>query len=116
VNSQAITLPPPEAAASSPPLARLNLALPPSQRAGASAPTAASLVQKDVRIHPGLNRDEKLSRQLGTAPAEEVTLLDGGRRIRQGPNCMVIRPARDGQLNPWNQSTHPLPAQVGDCR
>jgi hypothetical protein len=95
---------------------RLNLALPPSHRVGASAPTAASLVQKDPRIHQGLNRDEKLSRQLGTEPAEEVTLLDGGRRIRQGPNCMVVRSARDSQLNPWNQSTHPLPAQVGDCR
>ena len=45
----------------------------------------------------------------------EEPLADGLMRIRRGRECWIVAPNRDGQLDPFNQSTTAKPRAATAC-
>ncbi len=111
---QAITVAPDEVAAPAPPpaAAPLDLRLPPP---AASQPRSlASLLRDDPRLRDRpLTATERIAQALDPTIREEA-MPDGSRRFRRGNDCVVARPSRAGQLDPFD-STHPKPWLVGPC-
>ncbi|WP_395704183.1 hypothetical protein [Aquabacterium sp.] len=103
----------PVAAAAPPPAsAPLDLRLP---KGAASQPRSlASLLRDDPRLRDRpLTATERLAQALDGTIHEEA-LPDGSRRFRRGNECLVARPSRAGQIDPFD-STHPKPWLVGPC-
>lgn len=118
--AEAITPPPaepptaartPEPPSSSP----LDLRLPPAQRQ--APPPAAAMAREDPRANSArLGGEERMARTLGTdLTLRESVDPDGTRTFRRGRDCVVARPARESQLNPFNQGTRPTPRLVEKC-
>ncbi len=118
--AEAITAPPAEAPttarAPEPPASTpLDLRVPPSVRQ--APPPAAAMAREDPRANTSrLGSEERMARTLGT----DLTLResfdpDGTRYFRRGRDCVVARPARESQLNPFNQGTQPTPRLVEKC-
>ena len=118
--AEAITLPStglsttaraPEPPASAP----LDLRVPPSVRA--APPPAAAMARDDPRANTSrLGSEERMARTLGTdLTLRESVDPNGTRTFRRGTDCVVARPARESQLNPFNQSMHPTPRLVEKC-
>ena len=117
-----ITLPPADGMAAPtaarppdpPSSAPLDLRLPRGLR---PAPPPAALARDDPRAntqHP--SSEERLARALGTDQTlRESALPDGTRTFRRGNGCVAARPARESQLNPYNQSMQPTPRLIDDC-
>ena len=61
-----------------------------------------------------LTPEQRLAAALDTRVIEE-DLGDGRRRIRQGANCVIVKPARIGQLTPFDEAAARMPALVGEC-
>ena len=116
--AEAITPPPveppiaariPEPPASAP----LDLRVAPSRH---PAP-AAAMAREDPRANTSrLGSEERMSRTLGTDLAlRESADPNGTRTFRRGADCVVARPARESQLNPFNQGMYPTPRLVERC-
>jgi len=119
-SAQAITLPaaetpaaalPPEPPSSAP----LNLRLAPGLRTAPPPPSA--LARDDPRANSSRGSSEqRMARTLGTDQVlREGVLPDGTRSFRRGRDCVLARPARESQLNPYNQSMNPTPRLIDDC-
>lgn len=107
----ALTAQPPTAPA---PAAALNLALPRPAAARRSA-TAAAQVHDDARRGSPPSRDERLAQALGTDLALHEEQRGAVRRFRQGRACVDVAPAREAQINPFNQTASPTPRQATPC-
>lgn len=111
VEPQAITLPAP--APSPPPL---MLALPPPP--AGSAPGWREQMLRDPRANsrPARGTTEALQSLAGDDRRREETMAgEGRRRVRVAGACVEVHQARMAQLDPHNQSSNPLPAQVRSC-
>ena len=119
-SAEAITPPPaeppiatrtPEPPASAP----LDLRVAPSRQQ--ARPPAAALAREDPRANTSrLGSEQRLSRTLGTdLTLRESVDPNGTRTFRRGADCVVARPARESQLNPFNQSMQPTPRLVDKC-
>jgi hypothetical protein len=118
--AEAITLPAPEPstsarapqpAASAP----LDLRLAPTRRQ--TPPPAAALARDDPRANTQrLSSEDRMAKTLGTdLTLRESVDPDGTRYFRRGNDCVVARPARESQLNPFNQGSRPTPRLVEKC-
>lgn len=117
---EAITLPAAEAPATAnapepPASAPLDLRPPPALRH--APPPPAALARDDPRANTSrIGSEDRMARTLGTdLTLRESVTPDGTRYFRRGRDCVVARPAREGQLNPFNQSTRPTPRLVEKC-
>ena len=101
----------PEPPASTP----LDLRVPPSVRQ--VPPPAAAMAREDPRANTSrLGSEERMARTLGTdLTLRESADPDGTRYFRRGRDCVVARPARESQLNPFNQGARPTPRLVEKC-
>ena len=61
-----------------------------------------------------LTPEQRLAAGLDMREIEE-DFGDGRRRIRQGANCVIVKPARIGQLTPFDEAAARMPALVGEC-
>ena len=118
--AEAITPPHAEATTSArtpqlPASAPLDLRLAPTLRQ-TPAP-AAALAREDPRANTQhLNSEDRMAKTLGTdLTLRESVDPDGTRYFRRGSDCVVARPARESQLNPFNQGTRPTPRLVEKC-
>ena len=94
--------------------AALNLALPRPAAARHSA-TAAAQVHDDARLGGRLSRDQRLAQALGSDQALHEDQRGAVRRFRQGRACVDMAPAREAQINPFNQTASPTPRQATPC-
>lgn len=119
---QAITLPPvPTEAGPTGPHATgtissgpapLDLRLP--QAASRPPPSLAARLREDPRLRePPTTATQRIARALDPTITEEA-LPDGSRRFRRGNDCVIARPSRAGQIDPFD-STRPRPWLVGEC-
>lgn len=115
---QAITLPAPATPAEGPappasaPVPPLDLRLPPS--ATSTTRSWASRLRDDPRLRDApLTLEQRIGRALDPTITEEA-LPDGSRRFRRGNECVIARPSRAGQIDPFD-STRPRPWLVGEC-
>ena len=101
----------PEPPASAP----LDLRLPTTPRP--APPSAAALARDDPRANtPRPGSEERMAKTLGTdLTLRESADPDGTRYFRRGRDCVVARPARESQLNPFNQGARPTPRLVEKC-
>lgn len=99
-------------AASRPPAGTLNLALPPGR---SSLPPPAAWAGQDDRLQARPNRDERLAQALGTDTRRQEFQRGETRRFQQGRTCVDAAPAREAQLNPFNQSVSATPRQIRPC-
>ncbi len=60
-----------------------------------------------------LTPEERMAARFDTRVIEEE--LGDDRRIRRGADCVIVRPARIGQLMPFNESAARAPSLVGAC-
>lgn len=119
--ADAITLPAPEAPAAAPPpqppaSTPLDLRLAPARRHHAPPP-AAALARDDPRANTSrIGSDDRMARTLGTdLTLRESADPDGTRTFRRGRDCVVARPARESQINPFDQGARPTPRLVEKC-
>jgi hypothetical protein len=103
--------PTPQLPASAP----LDLRLAPTLRQ-TPAP-AAALAREDPRANTQhLNGEDRMAKTLGTdLTLRESVDPDGTRHFRRGGDCVVARPARESQLNPFNQGARPTPRLMEKC-
>lgn len=102
------------AAAHPPASAPLNLALPPANARGPMSP--AALAARAARDATVVSRDERLARALGTdTTLRTEQLADGTVRVRRSNSCVDLHPNRAQTLDPFNQSTHPMPRGAESC-
>jgi hypothetical protein len=118
--ADAITLPAPEAPAAAPPpqppaSTPLDLRLAPPLRH--APPPAAALARDDPRANSSrIGSEDRMARTLGTdLTLRESVDPDGTRTFRRGRDCVVARPARDSQINPFDQGSRPTPRLVEKC-
>jgi hypothetical protein len=118
--TEAITLPAPEAPAAAPPpqppaSTPLDLRLAPPLRP--APPPAAALARDDPRANTSrIGSEDRMARSLGTdLTARESADPDGTRHFRRGRDCVVARPARESQINPFDQGARPTPRLVETC-
>jgi hypothetical protein len=118
--TEAITLPAPDAPAAAPPpqppaSTPLDLRLAPALRS--APPPAAALARDDPRANTArIGSEDRMARTLGTdLTARESADPDGTRHFRRGRDCMVARPARESQINPFDQGARPTPRLVEKC-
>lgn len=116
----AITPPPADAPDSArphepPASAPLDLRPPPALRH--APPPPAALARDDPRANTSrIGSEDRMARTLGTdLTLRESVSPDGTRHFRRGTDCVVARPARESQLNPFNQGTRPTPRLVEKC-
>jgi len=92
--------------------APLDLRLPPA--ASQPARSWASRLREDPRLRQApLTTEQRIARALDPSITEEA-LPDGSRRFRRGNECVIARPSRAGQIDPFD-STRPRPWLVGEC-
>jgi hypothetical protein len=117
--ADAITLPAPEApaAASPQPPASTPLDLRPAPARRHALPPAAALARDDPRANSSrIGSDDRMARTLGTdLTLRESVDPDGTRTFRRGHDCVVARPARESQINPFDQGARPTPRLVEKC-
>lgn len=107
------------AAAASAASAPLRLDLP--ARSPGQAPPWRNPALDDPRSNTRAARSGTLEARIaaalgpGEGPVTEEALADGGRRLRRGSQCVVVRPARAGALDPFNNSVSPKPQTVDAC-
>lgn len=107
---QAITLPPPA------PPTPLILALPPSRAGSAAEARAPALRDPRANSRPTRGATDALRALAGDPRLREETLAgEGRRRVHAGGGCVEVHTARAAQLDPFNQSVSPLPAQIRPC-
>ena len=118
--AEAIPLPAAEPSTSArapqpPASAPLDLRLAPSLRQ--APPPAAALARDDPRANSQrLPSEDRMAKTLGTdLTLRESVDPDGTRHFRRGSDCVVARPARESQLNPFNQGSRPTPRLVEKC-
>lgn len=118
--AEAISPPPAEPSANArapqPPASTpLDLRLPPALRQ--TPPPASALARDDPRANtPRLGSEARMAKTLGTdLTLRESADPDGTRYFRRGTDCVVARPARESQLDPFNQGTRPTPRLVDKC-
>lgn len=130
VDPAPISLPMPPAAAPSPPdtAAAITAAAAASQPASAPLdlrlparalhnPTPAALAREDPRLQRPLLPAERQARALASdGTVHEGVHPDGTRIFRRGDDCTVARPSRDGELDPFNQSTLPRPRLIDQVK
>ena len=114
---QAITPPaPPDAPreAAAPRDTALDLRLP---RAASAVPPPSAQATADPRSNSGRKSfSEVLASKLGSDDRWiEERRGDGRLRVRKGASCVDVRPARGAELNPFEQSTRPIPRLVESC-
>ena len=100
------------AAAASQAAPPLNLALP-RQRPTDTPP--AAWARQAAGQAPAADRDVRLARALGTDTGLHETLRGETRRFQQGRACVDLAPAREAQLNPFNQSSSAAPRLAKPC-
>ena len=95
--------------------APLDLRLPTTPRP--APPSAAAMARDDPRANtPRPGSEERMAKTLGTdLTLRESADPDGTRYFRRGRDCVVARPARESQLNPFNQGARPTPRLVEKC-
>lgn len=77
--------------------------------------SAAEPARDDPRLHSHPSRDDRLARALGTDDTvHETANPDGTRIFRRGSRCTTAMPSREGQLEPFNQSTLPRPRLIDE--
>ncbi len=90
----------------------LRLSLP----RGAAGPRNPALddPRANTRSH-GL--EARLAATLGGAdgPITEERLSDGTLRLRRGSRCVLVRPSRQAQIDPFNESISPKARGVESC-
>jgi hypothetical protein len=112
-SSPSVAVPPagPADPASSP----LQLALPPGSWAEPTSPAARAL--NDPRANSGHRPGTALSRlgERGPGLSEQAMAGQGRRRVTIDGACVEVHEARIQQIDPFNRSNSPLPAQVKSC-
>jgi hypothetical protein len=89
--------------------APLDLSLPRARQAPPGG------LRDHARLPPPATRDARLAWALGTDTTLREEARGEQRRFRRGSACVDTRPARIGQLDPFNQSAHPLPRLAEPC-
>ncbi len=104
------------------PPASLDLDLPPSaarrqDAPGARPPSVRDQALTDPRANRALTtREGRLAQSLGTDDTiQEESRGDGRRRIRQGRDCVDLRPQRAAELDPFNTAVRPAPMLAEGC-
>ena len=100
------------AAAASQAAPPLNLTLP-RQRPTDTPP--AAWARQAAGQAAAADRDVRLARALGTDTGLHETVRGESRRFQQGRACVDLAPAREAQLNPFNQSNSATPRLAKPC-
>jgi hypothetical protein len=103
----------PEPAPAHPPL---NLTLPPRTSPSAGAPGVRDQALNDTRIQqPPPSASERFAQTLGTDTRGQEKQMANGLQLRQGTKCVLVRDNRITGVDPYSQSTRPVPRMTQPC-
>jgi hypothetical protein len=115
------TAPSPPAAASAPPTpapagpTALNLSLP--RRSAPQGPDTGWESPAELHRRPAPpTLESRIAAALGGSDQiTEFRLQDGSVRLQRGNSCVIVRPSRDGLLDPFNAAAQARPRLVDRC-